>query len=224
MADTETRPRMTDLCANVFAFAFQMKAAGGDSAEAVKQKVVHLLTDFEQAARAGGYKAESIANAKYAMAAFVDELVLGSTLAFKDDWAGSPLQLELFNDFAAGEEFYNKLKTVRAGGDADSREASGVFFLCLTHGFKGMYIDLKGMEERRALMEALASELKTGISGNAKALSPAWQAPDELPKLVRSAPAWLAPVACAVLLVLIVLALAVTANVMADGAVGALTK
>lgn len=217
---------MTDLCADVFAFSFQLKAAGGnaDGAEAVKQKVVHLLSDFEQAARAGGYKAEGIAHAKYALAAFVDELVLGSTLAYKDEWAGSPLQLELFNDFAAGEEFYNKLKTVRAGGDADSREAAGVFFLCLTHGFKGMYIDLKGMEERRALMEALAAELKTGISGNSKALSPAWQAPDELPKLVRSAPAWLAPVACAVLLVLIVLALAVTANIMADGAVGALTR
>jgi type VI secretion system protein ImpK len=223
-SDTDTRPRMTDLCADLFAYAFQMKAAGGDSADAVKQKVVHLLSDFEQAARSGGYKAEAISLAKYAMAAYVDELVLASTLPFKDDWAGSPLQLELFNDFAAGEEFYNKLKTVRAGGDADSREAAGVYFLCLTHGFKGMYIDLKGMEERRALMEALASELKTGISGNAKALSPAWQAPDELPKLVRSAPAWLTPVACAVLLVLIVLGLAVAANMMADGAVGALTR
>ncbi len=214
---------MSELCAEVLAFAFQLKASKdpGD-AQQVKQKVVHLLSDFEQAARAAGYKAEPIANAKYALAAFVDELVLASNLSIKDDWAGSPLQLELFNDFAAGEEFYNKLKIVRAGGDSDSKETASVYFLCLTHGFKGMYIDLRGMEERRALMEQLASEIRTTVQGNAKELSPAWKPPDELPKLVRTAPVWLTPVACAVIVVLLVMVLAIVAGVMAGSAVGVL--
>jgi type VI secretion system protein ImpK len=222
--EAETRPRLGELCAEVLAFAFQLKATKdpGGSAEEIKQKVVHMLSDFEQAARSGGFKAEPIAHAKYALAAYVDELVQGSSLAIKDEWAGSPLQLELFNDFAAGEEFYNKLKLVRAGGDADSKEAASVFFLCLTHGFKGMYIDLRGMEERRALMEQLAADLKSTVSGDPKELSPSWKPPDELPKLVRTAPVWLTPVICAVLVVLVVLALAITANILADGAVDTL--
>jgi type VI secretion system protein ImpK len=178
-----------------------------------------MLSDFEQQARAGGYKTETIAHAKYALAAYIDETVLASNLSLKDEWAGSPLQLELFNDFAAGEEFYNKLKLVRSGGDADSGEAASVYFLCLTHGFKGMYIDLRGMEERRALMEQLAAELKQTVSGDSKELSPSWKAPDELPKLVRSAPLWATPAICAVVVILLVLALAITANFLADGAV-----
>ena len=66
-----------------------------------------------------------------------------------------------------------------------------VYFLCLTHGFKGMYIDLKGMEERKSLMDQLASELKQGMPGDAIQLSPSWKPPDTVPALVRSVPTWL---------------------------------
>ena len=115
----------------------------------------------------------------------IDESVLASKFPMKDEWAGSPLQLEYFNDFAAGEEFYNKLKAIRGGSDSEKRSQLEVYFLCLTHGFKGMYIDLKGMEERRALLDALAAELKQGLAGDATRLSPSWQPPDDLPRLVR---------------------------------------
>lgn len=220
MAEGDTKPRLTDLAAEAFAYAFQLKAAKdpGKAAE-VKQHVVRLFNEFEQAARAGGYKADSIAAGKYALTAYIDELVLSSAAPMKDEWAGSPLQLELFNDFAAGEEFYNKLKTVRAGGDAESREVAGVYFLALTHGFKGMYIDLRGMEERKTLMDGLAAEMKQGVPGDPKSLSPAWKAPDELPKLVRNSPIWLMPVIVGIVLVLMVLGLAITIDLMANGVV-----
>ncbi|MBK8207947.1 MAG: DotU family type IV/VI secretion system protein [Planctomycetes bacterium] len=223
MAEGEPKPRLSDLAAEVFAFAFQLKASKdpGKAAD-VKQSVVRLFSEFETAARSGGYKAENISSAKYALTAFIDELVLAGSAPMKDEWAGSPLQLELFNDFAAGEEFYTKLKTVRASGDAESREVAGVFFLALTHGFKGMYIDLRGMEERKTLMDALSAEMKQGAPGDPKALSPSWKAPDDIPKLVKSAPVWVMPVVCGVVLILMVLALAFAANLMADSAIGTL--
>jgi type VI secretion system protein ImpK len=222
---TENRPSLGDLAASVFAYSFQLKGGSdpGDAAK-VKEKVMGLFAEFEQAARTSGYKDDYIQKAKYALVAYLDELVLSSNFEMKNDWAGSPLQLELFNDFAAGEEFYNKLKEVRAGQDGDSREVAGVYFLALTHGFKGMYIDLRGMEERKALMGQLSAELKQARTGNPTQLSPAWQAPDELPKLVRSAPVWLAPVVCAVVLILLVLVLAVSANWMADSAIKSLAS
>ncbi|MCB9933603.1 MAG: DotU family type IV/VI secretion system protein [Planctomycetes bacterium] len=220
----ETRPRLADLCAEVFAFAFQLRASKDPgSATDVKHKVVNLFAEFEQKARTGGFKPESIQTAKYAMTAFLDEIVLSSKSPMKDEWAGSPLQLELFNDFAAGEEFYTKLKAIRGTSDVDRRELTDIYFLCLTHGFKGMYIDLKGMEERRALLEQLAHELKENRPGDPVNLSPAWQPPDSLPRLVRSTPTWLVPAVCAVILILLLLVLAMTSQFMANGAIEALT-
>ena len=216
--ETASRPRLADLCAEVFAFVFQLRASKDPgSAHDVKVKASGVFSDFEQKARTEGYKAETIQTAKYAMTAFIDETVLASKLPMKDDWAGSPLQLEFFNDFAAGEEFYNKLKTVRGGSDADKAALIEVYFLCLTHGFKGMFIDLKGMEERRALMEAMAAELKAGQPGNPVQLSPAWEPPDALPKLARSLPSWLIPAICAVLMILLLVVLAATMSIMAGG-------
>jgi len=225
MAETiEQRPRLADLCCEVFAFTFQMRTSKdpGKAAD-VKQKLGNLFIDLEQRARTAGYKPESMQAAKYALAAFIDESVLASKFPMKDEWAGSPLQLEYFNDFAAGEEFYNKLKTIRAGSDAEKRSQLEVYFLCLTHGFKGMYIDLKGMEERRALLDSLAAELRQGLAGDATQLSPSWQPPDDLPRLVRQTPTWLIPAICAVLLIALLVVLAATSGAMAGSAVEALT-
>lgn len=224
MADTETKPRLADLCSEVFAFAFGLRASKDPGAAAdVKQKVSTIFSEFETKARSSGFKPESIENAKYAMVAFLDEGVLSSKFPMKDEWAGSPLQLEYFNDFAAGEEFYTKLKQIRGAADSDKRDLLEVYFLCLTHGFKGMYIDLKGMEERKQLMNALATEIKEGADGDSRQLSPAWQPPDELPAVARSIPSWLIPAICAVLLIALLVVLAATAQFMADGAVETIT-
>jgi type VI secretion system protein ImpK len=222
---TEQRPSLGDLAAAVFAFAFQPKGKKDPgTAQEVKEQVMRLFHEYEQAARTAGYGTDAIKNGQYALVAYIDELVLSANFEMKNEWAGSPLQLELFNDFAAGEEFYTKLKTIREAQGPDSREVAGVYFLALTHGFKGMYIDLKGMEERKNLIDALSAELKQGVTGSPRQLSPAWQAPDELPKLVRSAPVWIAPVASAVLLILLVLVLAIAANWMADSAISGLSS
>lgn len=224
MPETDTKPRLADLCSEVFAFAFNLRGSKDPGAAAdVKTKVAGIFSDFETRARSAGFKPESIQTAKYAMVAFIDESVLGSKFAMKDEWAGNPLQLEYFNDFAAGEEFYNKLKQVRAGADSDKRDLIEVYFLCLTHGFKGMYIDLKGMEERKQLMTAMAGEIRDGAGGDPVQMSPSWQPPDELPAVARSLPSWLIPAICAVILIAMLVVLAATAEFMAEGASEAIT-
>ena len=224
MAEGTTQARMAELASDLFAFSFTLKSGKdpGPIAE-VKQRVGKLFIDFEQACRTAGYKPDSIQAAKYALTAYIDETVLAGSLPIKNDWAGNPLQLEFFNDFAAGEEFYNKLKTVRAGGDSERSAVLAVYFLCLTHGLKGMYIDLKGMEERRVLTEQLAGELRAGTPGDPSQLSARWRPPDELPKLVRTTPGWLVPAICAAVAILLVLGLAFTIDIMANGAVSDLT-
>jgi type VI secretion system protein ImpK len=220
MPEVDQRPRLADLCCDVFAYTFQLRA-GKDPGPCspVKQRFGALFIEFEQKARTAGFKPESVQAAKYAMTAFIDEVVTSSKFAMKDEWAGSPLQLEYFNEFAAGEEFYTKLKAIRAGADAEKQPVMEVYFLCLTHGFKGMFIDLKGMEERKNLMDQIAAELKQGKTGNPMQLSPAWKPSDELPALVRSVPTWLIPAICVVLLIALLVILAATVGAMADSAV-----
>jgi type VI secretion system protein ImpK len=222
---SDQKQRLADLCTEILAFAFRLRG-GQDpgSAGEAKQALGTLFVEYEQAARAAGYRPEAIQAAKYAMVAFLDELILSSKWPMKEEWAGNPLQLEYFNDFAAGEEFYHKLKGWQSGNEADRAAVLEVYFLCLTHGFKGMYIDLKGMEERKSLSDALAAELRSGRAGSASNLSPSWEAPDELPKLVRSTPTWVIPIVCLAVLILLVLALAVTTNFVAEGAASRLAS
>lgn len=225
MAETSNRPRLADLCAELFAYSFGLRASKDPGAgEPIRLKVDGLFKAFGEKARSAGHRQESIDAAKYAVVAFLDEIVLGSNWPMKDQWSGNPLQLEYFNDFAAGEEFYKKLQAARAGSDADRVEILEVYFLALAHGFKGMYIDLRGMEERKKLTEQLGNEIRTARNLQAGALSPRWQPPDELPKLARSAPTWLVPAICFLILILLALGLAFTINRMGDSAATAMAE
>lgn len=218
------RTRLGDLCAPLFAQAFAMRVSKDPgSAEAVRIKVMGMFKDFEEAGRLAGYKPESVQTAKYALTAFIDEIVLGSNWPLKEAWSGNPLQLEYFNDFAAGEEFYKKLATIRQVSDSEKADMLEVYFLALAHGFKGMFIDLRGMEERKNLTDQCGAEIRTLRGLTQGPLSPKWKPPDELPKLARSAPVWLVPAICFLALIFLALGLAFTINRMGDSAVDTIT-
>jgi type VI secretion system protein ImpK len=225
MPETVTRTtRLCDLSAPLFALCFSMRGAKDPgSPEAVRIKVLNLFKEFEESARAAGYKPQAVQDAKYAVTAYVDELVLGSNWTLKDAWSGNPLQLEFFNDFAAGEEFYKKLKAIRESGEAEKADVLEVYFLALAHGFKGMYIDLRGMEERKTLTDQLGAEIRTLRNLQPGPLSPKAKPPDELPKLARTAPGWLVPAICFLLMIFLALGLAFTINHMGDSAADAMT-
>jgi len=224
MTQTDSpRPRLSDLCAPLLAYCFSLRQSKDPgSAESVRIRIMNLFKDFEEAGRAAGYKPQSVQDAKYAVTAWVDELVLGSNWPMKDAWSGNPLQLEFFNDFAAGEEFYKKLGQIRQGGESDKADVLEAYFLMLAQGFKGMYIDLRGMEERKNLTDKLGAEIAAARNVQPGPLSPRGKPPDELPKLARTAPAWLVPAACFLVLILLALVLAFSINLMGDSAAEAM--
>ena len=49
--------------------------------------------------------------------AFSDPDDLLDVARIAEEWAGRPLQMEYFNDFTAGEEFYRKLEALRGSTD-----------------------------------------------------------------------------------------------------------
>jgi type VI secretion system protein ImpK len=207
MAETTTStaaPSLADLCGDLLAFALQLKRSSdpGD-ADAMRQKVDEQFRTLELKARQADVPAEDVTQAKYAMAAFIDEMILTSSWGLKDSWADKPLQLAYFNDFSAGEEFYNKIDTLRGAKKITVME---VYYLCLALGFRGKYVDLQGMEKKKVLMDAMLREIRgtsTAPAPGTGGLSPSWQPPDALPGIVKAFPAWFVAAACGLLVILL---------------------
>jgi len=130
-------------------------------------------------------------------------MILTSSWGLKESWADKPLQLAYFNDFAAGEEFYNRIDTLRG---AKKNSVLEVYYLCLALGFRGKYVDLQGMEKKKVLMDTILREVRGAAPASGAAsggLSPSWQPPDALPGIVKNFPAWFVAAACGLVVILL---------------------
>lgn len=195
---------LPDICADLLTFIQSIrKAADPGEYDPFRSKAEALFVSMETRAKEADVPGPLIEQAKFALVGFLDETILQSNWALRDVWAGSPLQLQYFNEFSAGEEFYNKLDGLRNTDDPRKLEVLEVYFLCLALGFKGKYADLKGMDKIKVLMEAIAKELRKARTKGVEGLSPAWEPKDQAAGAVKEFPVWLIVVGCsAVLLVL----------------------
>jgi type IV/VI secretion system ImpK/VasF family protein len=107
--------------------------------------------------RALGLPGVDLAEARYALVAFADEQVLKSPWAGREDWMKRPLQLALYQENSAGENFFVRLRNLLQRGDRPL--AVQAYSLCLTLGFRGAYGvsgDSKALAKfRRAAQRAL---------------------------------------------------------------------
>lgn len=132
------------------------------SAEATtgKQFRTHLLSCFEQyeadCYRQGIAQAQ-MQEAKFALVAMCDELVMDAMAQWRMEWMICPLQLELFGHNRAGEEFFQRLENLRLAGEGQ-RPLLEVFFVCLQLGFEGAY-KMKGRDALNALVVDLRQQL-----------------------------------------------------------------
>lgn len=91
-----------------------------------------IVSRAEDRAQLSGYSPAQWRHALFAACALVDELLMCSEWAEKDNWHKHQLQLKHFNTSNAGDEFFNRLAAL--GDDIAVRE---VYSLCLSMGFKG---------------------------------------------------------------------------------------
>ena len=145
-----------------------------------------------------GLSSAHIQMAKYALAAYLDELVLMSTLPIREAWASKPLQLEHFDDFNAGEAFYDKIDELRRNIDEPTaQQVLEVYYACLCLGFRGKFNGRQGMEKRKILIEQLARELAAARSKDISSMAPNAMPRDEKPPAERKLSAWLLPLSFA---------------------------
>lgn len=159
-----------------------------NDADQFRTEVRRLLDNFERNARMMHASADDVYAAKYAFCAAVDETILSSNMPIRDVWEQSPLQLMLFGDQLAGENFYVKLKEVRHRGEA-SVQTLEVFYMCLLTGFQGKYM-LDGKEKLNYLIATLDKEI-AHLKGKRAQFAPHAKSPDNIKHLMKAdIPMW----------------------------------
>lgn len=142
MADRSLGRVAGDFYGFVLLFA-EAPDASRPSAAALRSHLQQLLDRFSKHPDLQRVPPEEVEEARFAMVAFADEMILRSDWSGREDWLSSLLQLQLFRTNRAGDEFYQHLQSLRP----DQSHAREAYFLSLALGFEGAYA---GMPAERA--------------------------------------------------------------------------
>jgi len=132
--------RLYQICAEILVTAVQLtndaaSVAGGD----LRQRLVSSLDRMVSDGRRLGIADADLSEARYALVAFIDEQVMRSDWSGRADWMARPLQLDLYRENTAGENFFVRLRSLLRAGDRPV--AVELYYLCLVLGFQGAYRD-----------------------------------------------------------------------------------
>jgi len=129
----------------------QSLSAAQPGYEEIRHRFEALLEKAVQCATEQGYDNELCLQAKFPVAAYVDEQILCSHWEHKPDWQKNPLQKHYFGTTNAGAQFYERLGELsKKGNDLELRE---VFALCLGMGFRGRYFALEDQQQYEKIKE-----------------------------------------------------------------------
>ncbi|MBN2037553.1 MAG: type IVB secretion system protein IcmH/DotU [Chitinispirillaceae bacterium] len=171
---------MPGLATDLFLIIIRMREAEdlGDPVS-LRKLILHYLDLFKKNCVTAGLAEEAVNEAMYAIVALMDETVLTVPGACRDYWFGRPLQLELFGDNIAGEEFYHKLQKLLAQPEK-KKDALEIYYLCLSLGFEGKY-RIMNPEERSAIVEETGRKLRRAKIRVSSTLSPHGKRTDYMP-------------------------------------------
>jgi type VI secretion system protein ImpK len=189
-ADNSFTPHsLLDLMYDGFYALFMLKNRCAPQDDATfSDKMTRFLDDFDRRAKKMGTSADDIYASKYAFCATVDEIILRSQFDIRTAWERRPLQLAIFGEQLAGENFFHKLEELRSKG-ASHIQALEIFHMCLLLGFEGKYI-IEGTEKLNYLTARLGDEIAL-LKGKSAGFAPHWARPDQIMhKLRNEVPLW----------------------------------
>ncbi|HVO72408.1 MAG TPA: type IVB secretion system protein IcmH/DotU [Ignavibacteriaceae bacterium] len=220
----DKRKNLADIASESFILILQLRSTNDyGNAAALKAKVLEMLERLERNARSCGIDNEKIRLTKFALAAFIDETIIGSEWDQKDSWLSEPLQILLFDTFNAGEEFFSTLNLLRQRSGAN-KEILEIYFLCLTLGFKGKY-QLQSPEYLRRIIDDLNTELHPEASITIDSLSPNAKPHENFIKAVNEGlPLWIYPAAAVLLCIIFYIIMSSSVSGKADDVVEGLIR
>ncbi|MEO8183867.1 MAG: type IVB secretion system protein IcmH/DotU [Deltaproteobacteria bacterium] len=157
-------------CADVLATAAELPAVAHlPSPAELRQQLTAALDKMVSRGRRAELPDADLAEARYALVALLDEQVLRTTWSGRSEWMSRPLQLELYRDNNAGEDFFVRLSALLR---SDNRPlAVQVYYLCLALGFQGMY-EQTGDRKSLAKFTSAARHQLSGVLPPTDSLSP----------------------------------------------------
>lgn len=131
------------------------------SVSALRSQSIALLDAFAQSREAASAPASDVEDARFALVAWIDEVVATSGWRNAPEWERDPLQAQLFGTRDAGLEFYKRMERLKKPNAA----ALEVFYYCLALGFQGEYVGREG--DRAELMRTTLNRLRLDDVGRA---------------------------------------------------------
>jgi type VI secretion system protein ImpK len=140
-------------------------------ADQLKRLLTAYFKDFERTCLSHGKPAEAVEQAKYALAAFIDETIINSESPCRENWIEAPLQSVFFNDNLAGENFFKRMETMLPDLKRHL-DVIEVYYLALALGFQGRY-RLSGPEVLPNVVRNLLKRIEGVKGAPPKSISPA---------------------------------------------------
>lgn len=125
----------------------------------IRAEIESLLEQQKERVKQHDIAVSDYENARFAVVAWVDELILrytyGSNRDLYEQWKRAPLQVTLYNTAKAGEEFFERFERLNPA----QKEIYEIYHLCLCLGFRGRYYDEAQDHKLRELRRESAQHL-----------------------------------------------------------------
>lgn len=161
-----------EICGSIFTLVgqFRQEVEQGGVDESFSVELEQAFVQLDQLGFEKQLVHENVQHVKYALAAFVDEILLHQAWSGRNDWMSQPLQLKLFGEHLAGEGFFKRLDSLRQRG-AEMVDILEVYYVCLQLGFEGIY-RMSGLEKLMGLQVDLRSQIDLARGGIEPRLAP----------------------------------------------------
>lgn len=144
-----------DLCKDVVSIVYKMRQTKELSDPVnLRNHILQYLSRFKSNCKIAGYSDIAVNDALYAIVSLIDETVLSIPGDCRCVWLINPLQLHLFNNVIAGEEFYSRLDKLFVSPQQNT-DILKIYYLCLSLGFEGKY-KIYNSQERIKIVKKLS--------------------------------------------------------------------
>lgn len=151
------------VCSDVLSLILQLRSSRDlPSSDILQRRVLGLFDTMMQNGREARIPEQDMTDAKFALAAFADEVVFHSQWPGKTQWLSNPLQYQFFQLNTAGDVFFTKLDGLH--GQRGRAHVAQIYFLCLTLGFQGKF-RLRQQEGLAAVIEGLGNYVALAEGG-----------------------------------------------------------
>ncbi|MCI0389610.1 MAG: type IVB secretion system protein IcmH/DotU [Acidobacteria bacterium] len=194
VAQSRTKARsendLINLTTPLLQLVMRIKAGLIAPSDELRRSIDGIIKKMEEQGVKRGYHEQQMQNAKFALAAFVDETVLAGGFPLREEWERYPLQLEYFREALAGTKFFDRLDELLKRVESES-DVVEVYYICLLLGFKGKY-DVFLEDQLPGVINNVAEHLRRAGRLRASILSPHWLVNDqpEPPPAEPELPRW----------------------------------